>query len=150
MLWLSIKAAAFCRICAQSPSPGRTGRCQARALPFPLLTLRGSLEARRVLKITLQASQSQSLLQKEAGQAHEEHTKLNWPRGGGLPLPLIPDHRWARGGSGTPTVRAPYPVPLCSCSTSLHHVPRAHSAPFCASSGPHSAILAPVHGPLPH
>lgn len=43
--WRSIKAAAsFCRVCAQSRSPGCTGRGQAGAFPFPFLTLRGSFE----------------------------------------------------------------------------------------------------------
>lgn len=130
MLWLSIKEAASCRICAQSRRPGRTGRGQARALPFPLLTLRGSLEARRILKRSLQSSQPQSLLQKEAGQAREEHTELNSPRGGGF---YSLSAMTADGHVEAPVrpLRARPTVPHSACSTNLHHVPK-QSVPLCA------------------
>lgn len=49
MLWLSIKAAESCRICAQSRAPVAPGGVRLGLFLFPLLTLRGSLVVRRIL-----------------------------------------------------------------------------------------------------
>lgn len=130
MLWLSIKAAASCCICAQSRSPGCIGRGQAGALPFPLLTLRGSLGARSVLKRSLRSSQPQSLLQKEMSQAHEEHMELNSPRGGGFhSLSYMTADRHVEAPvcplRARPTLS--YSVPAPRASTTSH----ALSAPLC-------------------
>lgn len=142
MLWLNIKEAASCRICAQSRRPGRTRRGQGWALPFPLLTLRGSLEARHVLKRSLQSSQPQSLLQKEAGQVREEPTELNSPRGRGfysLSSMTADGHVEAL----VCPLRTSSTLSHFACSTSLHHVPK-QSAPLCAP------CPAPLRDPRPN
>lgn len=132
MLWLSIKATASCRICAQSRSPGRTGRGQARALPFPLLTLRGSLEARRVLKKKPPVQPAPVPVTELSRSGPEEHTELNSPRGGGfhsLSSRTADGHVEAlvRPLRARPNLSHSVPAPRLSTTFPTH------SAPLCAS-----------------